>query len=83
MGLKSLIRYPKGHVITPSERVSHVDVGQVFSDETGKLFLLVDRNPWHATYVKWHWFNQLRVQGLQEFFKARKAFKESLNSKTS
>ncbi len=68
MGLK----YPKGHVIEPSELVSHVDVGQVFKDSRDKLYLLVQRDPWRATYIKWHWFNQLRVQGLKTFFSKNK-----------
>lgn len=67
MGLK----YPKGYIVEPSELVAHVEIGQVFKDETDKLYLLVARDPWRATYIKWHWLNQLRVQGVRTFFRSR------------
>lgn len=66
------LRIPKGYTIEPSDRVAHIEIGQVFKDDLNKVFLLVYRDPWKATYIKWHWFNQLRVQGFKAFFSKTK-----------
>lgn len=61
------LRAPKLHELSPGDQLAHIDLGQIFTDETNKTFMLVRRDPWKAYYIRWNWFNHIRLIGLRAF----------------
>lgn len=63
---------PKVLTFSPSELLSHIEIGQVFvHEDTGKEYVLVGRDPWKAYIIRLHWLNELRFGGLKAFFGRR------------